>query len=320
MTKIKYFLQLIRFPNLIIIAATQYLMRWSVVYPILEINDFSHQFSSLNFALLVLATISITAGGYVINDYFDNKTDLVNRPKRVIVGKHISRRVTMSWHIVLNFIGIILGIYIAYKINLLEAGLIFPLVAGLLWYYSTTYKNILILGNIIVSLLVGLIPLMVAIFEIPPLNMAYLETLARHNDNFFNIFIWVGGFSYFAFLTTLIREIIKDTEDFEGDSAYGRNTLPVATGIPFTKAVIVFLIIVTIISLFLIYYTFTDFTITLWYFLIVLILPLAYAAIKTIKAETKADYHILSTLMKVIMLGGILYAPVSFLILRFKFF
>ena len=86
------FLKLIRYQNLLIIAATQYMMRFLIIVPILAVNGFEPQLDHLHFFLLVFSSIAITAAGYVINDYFDMKTDLLNRPSTVIVGKQISRR------------------------------------------------------------------------------------------------------------------------------------------------------------------------------------------------------------------------------------
>jgi len=110
------FIKLIRIQNLIIIATTQYLMRYAIIEPILKINKFELQFSDLNFFILVFSTVLLSAAGYVINDYFDTKTDTINRPNNVIVGRKISRRTAMSIHISFNIIGIIAGFYISYKI------------------------------------------------------------------------------------------------------------------------------------------------------------------------------------------------------------
>ena len=94
------------------------------------------------------------------------------------------------------------------------------------------------------------------------------------NINF--IFYWVGGFAIFAFLTTLTREIIKDIEDFEGDIAYGRNTVPVVIGILSAKIVSVSLIIITIVLLYLTWYFFINDIITLIYLSVAIVLPLLY--------------------------------------------
>ncbi|RLD72364.1 MAG: prenyltransferase, partial [Bacteroidetes bacterium] len=242
------FLKLIRIQNLLIVAATQYLMRFAVIAPILAINDFSLQMTEFEFFILVFSTVCLTAAGYVINDYFDTKTDNLNRPETVIVGKSVSRRSAMTLHLIFNLAGVIGGFYVSYKIGLYQLGIIFLIVSGILWYYSTSYKRQFLIGNVLVAILTGLVPFMVILFEMPELNNAYRDVLIENGVNFNHVFFWVAGFSFFAFITTLSREIIKDTEDFEGDSAYGRNTVPIMLGIQWTKIIIIVLTSITILS------------------------------------------------------------------------
>ncbi|MCK4746009.1 MAG: UbiA family prenyltransferase, partial [Bacteroidales bacterium] len=146
------FLKLIRFQNLFIIAATQYMMRLFIVVPILAVNGFEPQLDHFHFFLLVFSSIAITAAGYVINDYFDMKTDLLNRPSTVIVGRKISRRWAMILHIVLNTTGVFTGVYLSWYVGMPGFGLAYVLAAGLLWFYSTTYKRQFLIGNLIVSI------------------------------------------------------------------------------------------------------------------------------------------------------------------------
>jgi len=306
------FFKLIRIQNLLIVVATQYLMRFAVIAPILAINDFSLQMTEFEFFILVFSTVCLTAAGYVINDYFDTKTDNLNRPETVIVGKSIKRRSAMIIHLIFNIVGVIGGFYVSYKIGLYQLGIIFLIVSGMLWYYSTTYKRQFLIGNILVAILTGLVPLMVILFEMPELNKTYKEILVANNTNFNHVFFWVAGFSFFAFITTLTREIIKDTEDFEGDSAYGRNTVPIMLGIKWTKIIISVLTAITIISIVVIYYKFlTGSILTMLYISIAVVVPLLFLIYKIIVAGKKSDYHFVSVLMKFIMLAGILYSLVA---------
>ncbi|MCF6240045.1 MAG: geranylgeranylglycerol-phosphate geranylgeranyltransferase [Bacteroidales bacterium] len=306
------FLKLIRIQNLLIVAGTQYLMRFAIIRPILKVNNFSLQMSEFDFFILVLSTVFLTAAGYVINDYFDTRTDSMNRPGEVIVGKSIERRTAMSLHIVLNILGIIGGFYVSYKIGLYQLGVIFIIVSGLLWYYSTTYKRQFLIGNLLVALLTALVPLMAILYEMPLLNKAYRDILIANNTNFNPIFFWVAGFAFFAFITTLAREIIKDTEDFEGDSAYGRNTLPIILGIRWTKIIVNSLLLFTIIAIILVYFKYLSGSIsTLLYGIITLIIPILIEMYIIIKADDKNDYHFASNLLKFIMLAGILYSKVA---------
>lgn len=306
------FLKLIRIQNLLIVAVTQYLMRYAVIEPILEVNNFELQMTNFEFFVLVFATICLTAGGYVINDYFDTKTDSLNRPGTVVVGKSITRRSAMTIHMTFNILGVIAGFYVSYKIGLYQLGLIFLIVSGMLWYYSTTYKRQFLIGNILVAVLTGLVPLMVVLFEMPELNRTYRDILLNNHANLNHVFFWVAGFSFFAFITTLTREIIKDTEDFEGDSAYGRNTLPIMLGIKWTKIIIAVLILITLASIGIIYLKFlTGSVLTLWYISLAVVIPFVVLIFKLIKADSKADYHFASIFMKFIMLAGILYSLIA---------
>jgi len=302
------FLRLIRYKNLLIIILTQYLMRWSIIKPILEAYEFKLQFSELNFFFLVMATVFITAAGYVINDYFDTKTDMVNRPETVIIGKLMNRRAAILLHIFLNTIGIGLGAYISFYIGIPLLTLVFIFITGLLWFYSTTYKRQFLIGNVIVALLTAIVPLMVILFEIPLLNEEYGLLLKELKSDFTHLILWVGAFALFAFLLTLIREIIKDVEDYEGDSVYGRQTLPIVLGVLNTKIIIITFILTTLFSLVYIYFRFLNDIITLVYFALFLILPLLFLLYKTIIAENKKDYHRASNLAKIIMLAGIFYS------------
>jgi 4-hydroxybenzoate polyprenyltransferase len=305
------YLKLVRYPNLIIIVLTQYLMRWGVIQPMLEVNGFELQLDSFHFFLLVLSTVSLTAAGYVINDYFDTHTDLLNKPRQVLVGTQIHRRAAMAFHIVLNVMGVGLGFYVSFYVGLPFLGFVFLLVSGLLWFYSTTYKRQFIVGNLLVALLTALVPLMVALFEIPMLNEAYREIMIRHQSNFMYLLYWVLAFAFFAFLTNLIREIVKDMEDFEGDSAYGRNSLPVVLGVQTSKMVVNALIVITLIGLGYVYFSHLSDTVTFLYFLLFLFIPFIFLIVKNIKAYKKEDFRLISHVLKGIMLVGVLYALVA---------
>ena len=305
------FLHLVRYKNLLIIILTQYLMRWSIIKPILEINEFELQFSELNFFFLVMATVFITAAGYVINDYFDTKTDLVNRPDTVIIGRTLNRRWAILLHVILNTIGIGLGVYISFYIGIPALSIVFILITGILWFYSTTYKRQFLIGNIIVAFLTALVPLMVVLFEIPLLNKEYGLLMKEMQLNFMHIIFWVSAFAMFAFLLSMIREIIKDIEDFEGDSAYGRKTMPIVLGVLNSKIIVITFILTTLFSLLYLNLRFLNDVITLIYFIVVLIIPLLFLVYIIFVAENKKEYQRASNLSKLIMLAGILYALVA---------
>ena len=299
--------RLIRLPNLLIILLTQSLIRWSLISPLLKANGMSLQMSTSLFVMLMLATMLVTAGGYVINDYFDRKIDTVNNPKEVIVGRSISLRHTMTIHLVLTTLGILLGIYVAWATDFIVLGILFLLGSGILWFYSTTYKRQVLLGNLIVALMTGMVPMLVLLFELPLQYRQYGSLLAAGSFNLSYIALWVSGFSGFAFILTLAREIIKDAEDLKGDTSYGRRTLPATAGMTVSKAVVVCLYAITALSLILIYLVYLPDRFTLIYILVLLMIPLATAIFLTLKAKTARHFHVISFLTKSIMITGLLY-------------
>jgi 4-hydroxybenzoate polyprenyltransferase len=321
----KAFLNLIRWPNLLIVALTMILMRYAVIEPIISkmnvemitstgvLVPLSLKFPWYYFLILVVATLFITAGGYVINDYFDIKTDLINKGE-VIVGTKIPRRQAMMWHNVLNIAGVAAGFYISWKAGYFWMGTLFLIVSGLLYFYSASYKRQFLIGNIIVALLTAMVPMLVVIFEWPALYR-YYEVNSVTPPDLSIIFYWVGGFAIFAFLTTLIREIIKDIEDFEGDMAYGRNTVPVVTGTLTARVISICLILINVGLLYVVWYFFLNDKITLIYISSAVVLPLLYVVYLLIIRANKKQLHSASRLMKIAMIMGVLYSVVVKLIL-----
>ena len=309
-------LKLIRYQNLLIIAVTQYLIRWCIITPFLQVNDFTPQLGGFHFFLLVFSTILIAAGGYVINDYFDVRPDRVNKPDTLVIDKSIPRRWAILIHSILSVSGIGIGAYLSFYISVPQLSLIFILASGLLWFYSTNYKKQFLIGNIIVSLLTGAVPMMVILFELPLLNREYGEIMLAAGANFNYIFAWISGFAFFAFLTNLIREIIKDSEDFEGDSAYGMKTVPIVAGSYYTKIILSGLMLFLVFSIlflslkYIILSTDEPDFLTSIYFLLFLIIPCIVLQIKIIGASEKRDYYIASKIIKFIMIAGILYTLV----------
>lgn len=324
----KAFLKLIRWPNLLIVILTMVLMRYAILEPILNRTNvllyslvgaeasMSLQTSWFDFLILVIATVLITAGGYVINDYFDIKTDLINRGK-VIVGTKIPRRQAMMWHNIFNVAGVFAGFYVSIKAGYFLMGILFLIVSGLLYFYSASYKRQFLIGNIIVAMLTAMVPMLVVIFEAPVLYQYYAINAVKIPDLSI-VFYWVGGFSIFAFLTTLSREIIKDIEDFEGDVAFGRNTVPVVIGILASKIVSVCLVFITIVLLYLVWYFYLNDIITLVYLSATLALPLLFVVFRVIVSRSRKELHSASRVMKIVMLAGILYSVVVKIILTYN--
>ena len=307
MKTIFQYLKLVRVWNLVMVALLQYMLLYCLIKPSIE-HHYSQilgiqlqlQFSSLNFMLLVLSCVFITAAGYVINDYFDLSIDSINNPEKVIVGKSISLRTALALHWVLNIVGVLLGFYVSWSLDMLNLGFIFVFSAGLLWFYSTIFSKELLVGNIIVAMLTAILPLIVAVFEIIPLNYTYVNELRMYYLNFNAILFWILGFSFFAFITNFTREIIKDVEDLEGDCTYGRNTVPIALGVKNAKRIIVSLLLILSISISWAMLLFIKDFVSRLYLFVVVVLPSLITIFVVVKANDAKKYAIASKLLTII--------------------
>ena len=306
------FLKLIRFPNLLMIAFTQYMMRYAVIYPLVRLYGVEFQLNGFIFFCIVFSTMCTAAAGFVINDYFDIKTDKINRPEKVVVGRTIDRRSTMKIHIVLSATGILLGGFVSWKVGVPKLVLIYIMVAGILWLYSLIYKRQFLIGNIIVALFSALVPLM-ALLDIPPIYKFYGQFLIDHDANFNFAIFWILSVAGFSFLTTLSYEIIKDAEDFEGDAAYGCRSLPIVMGDRYTKWTIIGINTVVVGLLALVYGCFLHAIagyFSFFYILLLLAIPIVMINWKVYQATTSAHYRQAGKWMKLVRLAGIVYCGI----------
>lgn len=267
-------LRLIRFRTIAFAAFTMYTVRYFVLKPILDINGFSLQMTNWAFCLLVISVCSLIAGAYVINDYFDTKADRISGVKNVVVGRSVSRREAIFLHTLLNVLAVGIAFYLSIAAGIWKIGVLFVLVSGILWFYSSLYKRYFITGNLLVAILASLIPMSVLVYEIPLLNMAYADILIDTGTDFMYMFYWVGGFSWFLFLNILMYEINKDIYTVEGDLENGIQTLPVRWGIKSAKVAIIVLASLAILSVVYFYMTvFTSSLSILVYGIVALLIP-----------------------------------------------
>jgi len=321
MNPIIAFLKLIRWPNLLIIILTQYLMRWCIIEPmvngLLYKWDLKLQMSEFDFFLLVLSTVMIAAAGNIINDYFDLKIDRVNKPEKIIVGRHIKRRVAMGAHIVINILGILIGGYVAMKVGMWKLALIHAFAAMSLWYYATLFKHYLLLGNLIIALLAALVPLIVGLFEIPLLHNNYANILNMHKVNFNFIAYWIIGYACFAFLLTLAREITKDIADTKGDEEYDSETIPIVWGVNIAKYIVIGIYIITLAGLVLIHQRFLADLLSALYIGVAIVVPIIYVIAKTMKANERQHFLFTSNANKAVSVMGIMYALMAYYIINY---
>lgn len=296
MKSIGAFLRLIRWPNLVFIFLTQVLFYYCIYQPLFRIDR------TRELIWLVIASIFIAGAGYIINDYFDLNIDQINKPKKNVFVKTINRRWAIIWHFLLSFGGIIATL-LAVGFDQWYLVLANIVCVALLWFYSTSLKRKVLIGNIVISLLTAWTVLILFFAFTDP-----REAVVGGNEatvKFFRIaFLYAG----FAFIVSMIREAIKDMEDIEGDARYGCKTLPIVAGIQSTKIYVgvwsvVFLAALIILQLYIMQFQW-------WYDMIYgvlfIIVPLIYLVFRLSKAQQSRDFTRLSNLSKFIMFTGII--------------
>ncbi len=314
MKQIISLLRLIRWLNLFFIALTQYLVQYTIIKPILAQAQIATTLNDFTFLLLVLSTVLIAAGGYVINDYFDVKIDEVNKPKRIFIDRVIPRRAAMLLHQFLSGSGIIIAIYVAWQAGSLKLALIHPLVAAFLWFYSTGYKRRLLAGNIIVAFLSGFVVLIVAIYEQHLFSLTDSSAVAPA----YSIFIITFFYFVFSFLVSFARELVKDMEDIEGDRKYNCKTVPIVFGIEKTKWLTYFLL--GLVLTMLIYFQWmqvngNDFVSALTIFT-TLEFPVLITFYLLKKASGPLQFSAVSSVLKIIMFMGIMSMVYFYFIMK----
>jgi len=301
------FFRLIRWTNLIFIILTQFLFYFFLMIPAFneeKIFNYKNVLIPFYFYLLCLSSVLIAAAGYIINDYFDLNIDRVNKPEKLVVEKIIKRRWTIVWHWILSGLGIIIGAYISWKLHNLIIILSHIGCTFLLWVYSTTFKRKILIGNIIVSLLTSWTVMVLYFCEFRRtifLDPVYHHVLAR-------IFKFAILYAGFAFIISLVREVVKDIEDMEGDAAYDCRTMPIVWGINVSKVFAATWLIVLIASLVVIEFYVLQYS---WWWAVVycgvfIILPLLLVLRNLYRASSVKDYHQLSNFIKAIMISGVL--------------
>lgn len=308
----KDIMRLVRWSNLLFLAALVWVMEKWVATPILVKAAFGEQLPGYMLLLIILATVLIAAGGYVINDYFDVKIDRINRPDEVIVTRSISKPAAMQLSMILSGIGIACGIAVAVLLKSLTIGILFVLIPGLLWFYSSSYKRLFMIGNLIIALLAGVTPIVVAMTNVAVLQLRY-ETILPYTTLVHDIYAWLGGFALFAFLLTWIREIIKDMQDQMGDRELECHSMPVVWGEQWTKVFVTGLIVITLAIIGHLWWHILPFptawtTLSTRYIALGIVTPLLCSVWLLWSAKIPSDYKVCQQVVKFTMLIGMLYS------------
>ena len=258
--------------------------------------------------------VLIAAGGNVINDYFDQKIDRINKPKKQLVGRTVTRRIAMTGHLVLTIGGVLLATFVAWRVGHWKYLFIHVVAAALLWGYSADLKRRLLIGNIVVALLAGIVPLLVGLYDIPLLRGEYSYHLGMQmsigpmNVFFSMLWAWIIAYAVFAFLSTLAREIVKDIADVDGDEEAGCKTIPISWGIDTARIIATFIIVMIIGALLQIRSRWLDDDLSFWYIGLAVVLPLLGSLAFLWPAKDREGFVRSGIVLKIAMVTAIGYA------------
>lgn len=321
--------RLLRVGNLLYLGILLFLLRYAIIMPLFAHLGAVPTLSILGFWCLVVSIIAAAAAGYVLNDVADIATDQINKPQRITVGQSISADTANNAGMMFNLTAIVSGFAAAYLAGNYKLGWIQVVCVLCLWQYARSWKKIALWGNIVVAGLAALAVLMPALFE-----QELFYTLKDQATTFVlgilgysgetvqspkafvtgiapTMLAYILPYSAFAFLLTLVREIVKDAEDIVGDSQANYRTLPIVGGMAWTKlaALIPLLLSIQLIARFMIrQLVAADYMATAGAFWLVL-LPLLWFVGRLWKATDKPDFSTLSRWAKIIMALGLLYLP-----------
>ncbi|WP_084625670.1 geranylgeranylglycerol-phosphate geranylgeranyltransferase [Salinimicrobium xinjiangense] len=290
-------LKLARFSNLLMIIFTMVLVKYFLFEPF----NIATVLGDFDFSLLVLSMICLAAAGNIINDLHDTATDRINKPEKLIIGREVSEKTAWNLFIILNILGVGIGFYLSNLVGKPSFVALFILPSAFLYFYATQIKGTVLVGNLVVSIMVGMIIVMVGIFDlVPAITPQNLPTQKV-------IFSILLDYGIFAFLINFLREMVKDQEDIRGDYNAGYNTLPVLLGRRRTNFIIFAVALLPLLGiLYYIYNYLYESREAMLYVLFLVMGPLLYFLVKLPGTEIKKDYHHLSLILKFILATGIL--------------
>lgn len=292
--------------NLLIVLITMVIMRYAVMHHLMDQTNIGMKFrlSLFEFILLIIVALAATAGGNIINDYFDQKVDRINKPDEVIVGKTVKRRIAIVLHQGLNILALICTLWLSWRTSFWWPILMTVGIITSLWWYSPVFKKQAFTGNLIVAMCTASVPVWAAWYEAHELTMYYNDMMIEPSIFVNNLWKHILVISGFAFLLTLIREAIKDMEDLPGDIEGEYHTLPIVYGIEKTKAYLFVLLALFMMAVVITSYLMNSMVESLIVSGI-LIIPALVVMIKLHKAQTASDFKWCSRLLKGIILSGL---------------
>lgn len=301
---------IIRPVNVLLLAGTLYAIDALLLQPNFSRYGIVFSMDEFHFFLLVLAVALICAAGYILNDYYDVESDVVNKPAKVYIGEgKIAPERAMQVYLAMNIAGLALGVYLSLYVGYWKFIVLFVFCIALLYFYSTSFKRIPLAGNVMVALLTGISVMMVYVFE------PHLYQLARPADYYIAGICtrFIIALALFAYAFTMVREIVKDLEDVEGDKRSNARTMPIVWGTGISKGIAILHALFTICALLYLYINVLDRSLILYSLYIGLMIALLLAvSVWLFVARTKRQFTRLSIFMKISMVLGLAVLPVYY--------
>ena len=229
---------------------------------------------------IVLAGALAVAGGYIINAFYDQEKDLINKPTRTLMERMVGQHTKLSLCFILNFLSVIVASYVSFR-----AVLFFSIYIFMMWFYSHRIKKIVLVGNIVSGIL-SIIPFF-AIFV--------------YYHNFQKIIFVHAAFLYYLLLA---KDFVKDLQNIKGDFALGYHTIATDYGERSSKQLITVLIGLTLVCIYFLT-AFPDTGSMKYYFILTAIILLGGFLPILWKGRTQIHYAFLRNLLKVIIVVGV---------------
>ncbi len=305
MQKIISIANLIKLPYLFVIVAAEYAMRYGIMEPMLTINGFSLQISSAQFFLLVLASVLIAAGGFIIYAYNDIQRQRRNQPGKLIIDKHISQKTAFTAYIAITAAGIGIGIYLSWVTELYIFGKAFAIIASVIWFYSSIFKLYAGISTLVLALICSFIPVFIGITEIPLLNAAYQKTLIKYDHSFLPIMHWLLGYGIFSFLIISLHDISKDIQEFFTNPIIKRRTIPTIYGLKPSKIILISILCLLLSALLYVFLMYFKDKLSLFYISTTLFIPGLILIYIITKGSKKQHFQIVQIFNIILLLGGL---------------
>lgn len=300
-----HLLRLLRPVNLAIIGITMYGTGWFLEY----YTDTIGKVWSIDFLLLVISTMMIAGAGNIINDYFDLKADRVNKPEKLIIGRHVKRRVAIISHWILNFVAFGIAVFLSWKFHTFWYVFAHFMAINFLWFYSTNLKRSFLLGNIVVAGLTALVPILVGFYFYHLITTERLVSGEHYQmiHELIGRLVWIiAGLALFAFILNLAREITKDIEDVEGDKLLKAKTIPIVLGKQTAKYIVALTIGIGVILLSGVLIQFASIVFSHLILALVSLVLMTLAIIVLFAVNTESGTRITNNLLKLAMIAGLM--------------